>query len=470
MEKEAIPVFISYVKKDYALAALMNERLKQHGIVDWRFENNLKAGDDWRKQIEEAIDNSKIVIVILSQASCASRYVTYEWSYAMGKGKGIIPVLYEECDIHERLAILQYISFVHDHKGLWEEFVDLILQNHEAAKQKQDIENYRSIGETMAKSGFYKLTRELYNTDIIDGIKKAVEHVDILDSWMCEEIVELLDEIEAALARGVKFRIALLNPEFTPGYAIARQRSRDIRQPDDQFVCNKIYENISKLKMITHNNFDVRLFTCLPTIEYYRFDDIHIVGNILVSKQSKCSPHIWINRRQIDSHTESCDYFESIEKNFEDVFKNSTDFRQLEGIYIQELHHVNLPVTNILTSKDFYTNILRLKEIERPTAFKFGGAWYGLPSGQHLHLVVNEEATFRDEKPLIKDGKPPDIHFALRVSRDTFDEIHARVMYLKIPFLVQPYETAFLQLYILDPDRNVIEITADPNSGFKKNK
>jgi len=132
---------------------------------------------------------------------------------------------------------------------------------------------------------------------------------------------------------------------------------------------------------------------------------------------------------------------------------------------IQALHHVSLVVSDLERSRRFYREILGLEEIPRPN-FPFPGAWFGVGSTQQLHLIVHTNPTFRTGKPL----DPRDLHFAVRVG-----DYWAAVEFLRgkgyseepggdeFRFMrLQPHATAgFPQIYILDPDRNVIEINAE---------
>jgi len=131
---------------------------------------------------------------------------------------------------------------------------------------------------------------------------------------------------------------------------------------------------------------------------------------------------------------------------------------------IDAIHHVSLVVTDLERSRRFYREILGLREIERPP-FNFPGAWFQLGASQQLHLIVHANPTFRTGKPL--DTR--DSHFAVRVANywKTVAFLHDHGYREDTPaddlmrLIVNPRATAgFPQMYILDPDRHVIEINA----------
>jgi glyoxylase I family protein len=130
------------------------------------------------------------------------------------------------------------------------------------------------------------------------------------------------------------------------------------------------------------------------------------------------------------------------------------------------LHHISIPVGDVELSRSFYGDVLGLREIARPP-FAFPGAWFALGAGE-LHLIGDpKDPTFREQKPL----DPGDVHFAVRVAsydeslafleskgyRTDVDGLHPQAM------IARPHPvTGYPQIYILDPDRHVIEINAAP--------
>jgi hypothetical protein len=109
--KPVITVFLSYSTKDHFFAELAGIKLAEAGIKLWRDQGQLVAGTDWRQGIERGISDSLAVLVALSNNSAESSYVTYEWAYALGKGKSIIPLKLTECSVHRKLETIQYLDF-----------------------------------------------------------------------------------------------------------------------------------------------------------------------------------------------------------------------------------------------------------------------------------------------------------------------------------------------------------------------
>ena len=130
---------------------------------------------------------------------------------------------------------------------------------------------------------------------------------------------------------------------------------------------------------------------------------------------------------------------------------------------ISALHHVSLVSTDIARSCAFYCDMLGFKVIARPP-FKSRGGW--LAAGPvEIHLIDNPQGTFR-ESTSIDTG---DTHFALRV--DDFEAVIGHLESKGFRTDAAPGDpkcirvnrhsiTGYPQAYLLDPDRNIIEINA----------
>jgi len=125
-------------------------------------------------------------------------------------------------------------------------------------------------------------------------------------------------------------------------------------------------------------------------------------------------------------------------------------------IEVEALHHVAVCVTDMERARHFYGVVLGLPEVARPP-FDFGGAWYGFAEGRQLHLIVHPPTLTMRRSSDIDDR---DGHLALRVRsyRQTLDHLRAH----GVDVLEKPRNlTPWAQLYVTDPDGNVIELNAD---------
>jgi catechol 2,3-dioxygenase-like lactoylglutathione lyase family enzyme len=132
----------------------------------------------------------------------------------------------------------------------------------------------------------------------------------------------------------------------------------------------------------------------------------------------------------------------------------------MPGIF---LHHVSISCTDLSASVEFYCDVLGLSVLERP-AFRSKGAWLAC-GHQHVHLNAKPVAPYAADKVI----NPTEPHFAIRCDdfkamlarlaaagfRDDADESDPMRM-----FVDRDGPAGFPQVFILDPDRNTVEINA----------
>lgn len=104
-------VFISYSQKDIDIARKLARDLEEAGFDVWWDISDLKGGDAWLRTIQAALKASEYCLVVLSPNSAESGWVEKEYTYAIGLGLKIIPVLYKTCEVPMALANIQYIDF-----------------------------------------------------------------------------------------------------------------------------------------------------------------------------------------------------------------------------------------------------------------------------------------------------------------------------------------------------------------------
>src|SRR5215470_15138546 len=103
--------FISYSREDGEFALKIATDLRAAGVNVWLDQLDIPPGARWDRAIEDALQTSGRILVILSPHSAGSENVQDEIGLAFDKKKPIIPILSKPCDIPMRLRRLEYIDF-----------------------------------------------------------------------------------------------------------------------------------------------------------------------------------------------------------------------------------------------------------------------------------------------------------------------------------------------------------------------
>jgi len=103
--------FISYSRINKEFATKLVKGLRSAGYPVWFDLLDIPTGSRWDDEVEKALRECSIFMIILTPASIASENVKDEIGYAIDHGKRILPVLLEECDVPLRLRRFQYVDF-----------------------------------------------------------------------------------------------------------------------------------------------------------------------------------------------------------------------------------------------------------------------------------------------------------------------------------------------------------------------
>ena len=90
------PVFISYKHADAEKANKIAAKLRASGLHVW-IDSEIRANEDWRKEIADAVNTSLCVLFVASELSVASKYCREELLYASSQGKPVVTANTEDC-------------------------------------------------------------------------------------------------------------------------------------------------------------------------------------------------------------------------------------------------------------------------------------------------------------------------------------------------------------------------------------
>lgn len=136
--------FFSYSRKDADFVIKLAGDLKKAGINVWVDQLDISPGARWDDSVEKGLQNATGMLVVLSETSAQSENVMDEVSYALGKGKRVVPLLIHNCEVPFRLARFQRIDFTKDYDTAFQHLVQTLNapQTTSVNEQIQPEENF----------------------------------------------------------------------------------------------------------------------------------------------------------------------------------------------------------------------------------------------------------------------------------------------------------------------------------------
>ncbi|MEM9954800.1 MAG: TIR domain-containing protein [Chloroflexota bacterium] len=105
-------IFVSYSRTNEDFARRITKSLIELDFDVWLDVEKIPSGANWANTIHEGLTSSEIMLLIMTPDSMKSQNVEHEWQYYMNEvKKPIIPVMWQECQRHFQLTMLQYIDF-----------------------------------------------------------------------------------------------------------------------------------------------------------------------------------------------------------------------------------------------------------------------------------------------------------------------------------------------------------------------
>jgi hypothetical protein len=81
MPDELTSIFISYARADSPFVDQLEADPHRQGFAPWLDCRGLAGGQQWRRELQEAVDRCQVLLVVLSPDAVASPYVQIEYGW-----------------------------------------------------------------------------------------------------------------------------------------------------------------------------------------------------------------------------------------------------------------------------------------------------------------------------------------------------------------------------------------------------
>ncbi|MBK8022973.1 MAG: HEAT repeat domain-containing protein [Chloroflexi bacterium] len=127
-----LEVFVSHSTLDKKYTQMIKDKLHEFCFL-WISSDFLRTGVRWSADIDDKLNTSDAVIVVLTSNSVRLPWVTCEWSFALGRRIPVLPLKFENIDenqtpVHDKLKELQFAPFLDPGPDDWEKLRDELLQ------------------------------------------------------------------------------------------------------------------------------------------------------------------------------------------------------------------------------------------------------------------------------------------------------------------------------------------------------
>ena len=107
-------IFVSYSSKDQTFVDQLYARLKESGHYVWLNTESIPKGEHWHDEMSKGLQETDILILVVSPDAMASKWVTEEWHTILQAQKKVIPILYRSGKTPKAIARLEMIKAEND--------------------------------------------------------------------------------------------------------------------------------------------------------------------------------------------------------------------------------------------------------------------------------------------------------------------------------------------------------------------
>jgi hypothetical protein len=127
-------IFMSYSRREVGFVDDLTHRLEKEGFKVWLDYRKLVPGTPWAVQIDKGLDESEVILLVVSKQSMASKYVELEWRRVLQETKKrIILVIFETVDLPHELEAFEWVDF----RGNYEAGIKELIRQLESSVREE---------------------------------------------------------------------------------------------------------------------------------------------------------------------------------------------------------------------------------------------------------------------------------------------------------------------------------------------
>lgn len=297
---ERIPnVFVNYDDSDIEFAHWLSESLKTLGHHIWLDREALPGGVQTLAATHLALDESDVMLLLITPASMKSRHVTSAWTYFFCEcEKELVPLLLKPLEsphtINFMLASLQQIDFSGNGREaalstLNQTLHSIYMRLHNGANgddsQPATLAHYGPQDHwglrdelSASEAGLIRMSLDFPVRTYSDWLQEARSGIRILNTWT-HTFVRYDKLFKEAVERGADLQVLLLDPSSP----FARQRSLDLNLNSEE-VPKNIRASVRQMASLymelggDDGRLELRLFNRLPSFSMHLVDDRGFIG------------------------------------------------------------------------------------------------------------------------------------------------------------------------------------------------
>ena len=104
-------IFMSYSRRELGFVDDLVSKLEGEKYTVWLDYRALIPGSPWNVQIEKGLKDSDTVLLVVSKAALASKYVTSEWHHFLEAKQRVILLIFEAVDLPKELEKFEWVDF-----------------------------------------------------------------------------------------------------------------------------------------------------------------------------------------------------------------------------------------------------------------------------------------------------------------------------------------------------------------------